>query len=568
MAVGEGGRTAATVGMEREKKLQVTLAEAVRRHQAGDLTAARGLYLEVLAADPRHAACLHLLGLEEHQAGRTAVALRMFERAIEADGRQAGFHLHRGMALQGTGQYAEAIASYDRALALGGAPAELHLRRSLAFEALGDPDAALRDARQVLCLAPQSGEAWELVGRLALQQKDWCQAQEAWAQARTLAPRALAPLLGLARVFFEQQQWDEARACYDQALALDPAALHCWHDLGAIHTLCGRYEEAEQCFRRVLAADAGQAGARHQLALVQLLRGNFAEGLENLEARAPQRAGDPSRWRGEPLAGRSIFLYAEQGYGDTLQCVRFALQVERAGGRVVLGVTPPLVRLLQASFPAMTVVSETVPAEKNCALMSLPYVLGLRGDTIPAEVPYLKPPEEARAKARALVWEKEKLRVGLVWAGNPDHALDRFRSLPLEALRPLCAVDEAAFYSVQMGPGARQLEQSDLPIVDLRPQIEDMADTAALLESLDLLIAVDTSVLHLAGALGRPAWLLVPAAPDWRWQLGREDSPWYPTLRLFRQSTLGDWSTVVARMVTALRELVRERCGAAVQVKA
>lgn len=551
-----------------EKKLQSTLAEAVRRHQAGDLTAARALYLEVLAVEPRHAACLHLLGLEEHQAGRTAVALRMFERAIEADGRQVEFHLHQGMALQGIGEYAAAIASYDRALTLRGDSADLHLRRAQMLEALGQGDAALEGARQALRLDPCAGAAWELTGRVALQQRDWAQARTAWEQARALAPRALDPLLGLARVFFEQQQWEQARACYDQALVLDPTALHCWHDLGAIHTLCGRYEEAEQCLRRVLAVDAGQAGARHQLALVQLLRGNFTEGLENLEAREPRRNGDPARWRGEPLAGQSIFLYAEQGYGDTLQCVRFAPQVERAGGRVVLGVTPPLVRLLQASFPSMTVVSVTVPAEKNCALMSLPYALGLRADAIPAEVPYLKPPEEARAKARALVWEKEKLRVGLVWAGNPDHVFDRFRSIPLEALRPLCAVDEAAFYSVQMGPGARQLEQSDLPIVDLRPQIEDMADTAALLEDLDLLIAVDTSVLHLAGALGRPAWLLVPAAPDWRWQLAREDSPWYPTLRLFRQSRLGDWSPVVARMVTALRALARERHGAAMQVKA
>lgn len=550
---------AETAAPEHGKKLQVTLAEAVRRHQTGDLTAARALYLEVLAVDPRHAACLHLLGLEEHQAGRTAVALRMFERAIEADSTQAEFHLHRGMALHGTGQYAAALVSYDRVLALGGAPADVHLRRALVLEALGQSVAALEGARQARRLAPDSGEAWELTGRVALQQKDWPAAREAWEKACGLAPQALNPLLGLARVFYEQQQWDDARACYEKALALDPAALHCWHDLGAIHSLCGRYEEAERCYGHLLAADPEQNGARYQLALVQLLQGNFAEGLENFEARAPRSASDQACWRGEPLAGRSIFLYAEQGYGDTLQCARFAPQVERAGGRVVLGVTPPLVRLLQASFPSMTVVSDTVQAEKNCALMSLPYALGLRADTIPAEVPYLHPPEEARAKARTLPWKKEKLRVGLVWAGNPDHVLDRFRSIPLEALRPLFAVAEAAFYSVQMGPGARQLEQSNLPIVDLRPQIDDMADTAALLEQLDLLIAVDTSVLHLAGALGRPAWLLVPAAPDWRWQLSREDSPWYPTLRLFRQRALGDWTPVIARVAAALRQFVDEK---------
>jgi tetratricopeptide (TPR) repeat protein len=501
------------------------LARAARLHQSGQLEQARALYLQILSTDPRNAACLHLLGLEEYQAGRVSAALHML----------------------------------DRAVALEPNNSELQMNRVRALEATGAMEAALAAARQVIRLDPARGEAWALLGRVCLQMQQWEQAREAWVRVVALEPHATDPLLGLARAFYGLGEWAQAIDCYEKVLAFDPGAVVCWHDLGTIHTLCGHYAEAERCYRRLLAQAPDRHGTRLQLAMVQLLQGNFAEGLVNFEAR--NGPADPARWQGEPLAGQRILLYAEQGYGDTIQCVRFAPAVARDGCEVVLGVTPPLTRLLRASFPAMIVVEDAAEAKaaRSCALMSLPHLLGVRAETIPAVVPYLRVPEEARVKAKRIAWAANKLRVGLVWAGNPAHVLDRFRSIPLEALRPLCAVPAVQFYSLQMGAGAAQLEQSDLPIIDLRAQIGDMADTAALLEQLDLLIAVDTAVLHLAGALARPAWILTPAAPDWRWLLEREDSPWYPTLRLFRQRRLGDWAPVIARVDGALRERAQQK---------
>jgi tetratricopeptide (TPR) repeat protein len=567
--------------------LALLLDQAGRAHQAGRLEEAQHLYLRALAVDVRHAEALHGLGCEELDAGRAEVAARMLARAIAADDSRADFHVSLARALQAMGRLPEAVACCDRALALDPGCAQACFHRGNALYDLKKPEEAIASYRQAVDCDGRNAAVWSNLGQALRVVGQYEEARRSFAQAVHLQPDFALGHENLAELLFKLGELEAAAAEYRRALALEPGrvASHC--GLGGVLFLQGRYGKAASSLEQALALDPKNAQARWHLALVQLVQGNFAEGLVNFEARfralALTAEYQRPHWQGEALAGRRILLLDEQGLGDMIQYLRFVPRVVEAGGVVVARVSKHLRRLVEASWPGVRWIDANEPRLEDspqefdalCPLMSLPLVFGLRAETIPAETPYLRVPEEARRKAAALPWSREKLRVGLVWAGNPEHRLDRFRSIPLASLGPLFERTGVSFYSLQMGAGRAQLESSplpldlpildlpiiDLPIIDLSEQIGDMADTAALLEHLDLLIGVDTSVVHLAGALGRPVWMLTPAAPDWRWMSGREDSPWYPTLRLFRQKKLGDWQPVVARIAAELRAMIAQKNG-------
>jgi hypothetical protein len=300
-----------------------------------------------------------------------------------------------------------------------------------------------------------------------------------------------------------------------------------------------------------------------------LLLGRLAEGFAEYEHRLaprPAHIPGPPVWRGEPLEGWTILLHAEQGIGDTIQFVRYLPEVARRGaGRVLLAAPPTFARLL-AGLPGLDALVRPedraeVRAHVHCPLLSLPHVLGTTTvETIPAPTPYLRAEPAALTRWRERLADLRGLRVGLVWAGNPRHQNDRNRSIAPERLAPLLRVRGVSWVSLQLGaPVERLREQAPegAVLVDIAPELTDLAETAAAIVQLDLVVAVDTAVAHLAGALGRPVWVLLPAVPDWRWLLGREDSPWYSTMRLFRQQRAGDWDGVVARIAAALEALAR-----------
>jgi len=268
------------------------------------------------------------------------------------------------------------------------------------------------------------------------------------------------------------------------------------------------------------------------------------------------------QWHGEPLNGARILLHAEQGLGDSLQFLRYVPMVQAAGGRVILDI-PPRLRRLTEQLPGieeLVMSGDPLPeCEWQCPLMSLPLAFGTTVESIPAQAPYLSIPESALWTAGSLAWPDRGLRVGIAWAGSPSHPNNRFRSLALAALEPLFQVRGADFFSLQMGPATAELGSVRGELTDLAPLTADMADTAAQMAHMDLIISVDTSVAHLAGALAKPTWVLLPYAPDWRWMLGREDSPWYPTVRLFRQPRMYDWNAVVERVCTELDKLTSPR---------
>jgi hypothetical protein len=317
--------------------------------------------------------------------------------------------------------------------------------------------------------------------------------------------------------------------------------------------------------QHAIALEPDFAEARFYLGCLHLLEGNYRPGFAEFEWRwrwsgfaTPHLEVAQPAWDGADLRGRTILLHGEQGLGDSLQFCRYAPLLAERAGRVLLQVPAALVAVLRTLDGVETVVApgeQLPPFDVHAPLMSLPHLVGTTVETIPARVPYLHADPSAMARWRErLRGPSDGMRVGLVWSGNPAHPRQHVRSLPLACLEPLATVPGVTFYSLQKGPAAEEGHASNLglPLTDLGPLLEDFAETAAALSQLDLLITVDTSVAHMAGALGRPVWLLLAAVADWRWLLDRADSPWYPTLRLFRQHRLGDWQSVVEAVRRAM----------------
>src|ERR1043166_9096789 len=298
--------------------------------------------------------------------------------------------------------------------------------------------------------------------------------------------------------------------------------------------------------------------------MLHLLRGNFSAGWEKYEARwnlgdlLPREFKQP-QWRGEPLGGKTILLHAEQGFGDTIQFLCYLPLVAARGGKVILEIQKPLIPLVTPSAGVTVIASgdPLPPFDLHCPLLSLPRAFATTLQNIPASVPYLAPAAERVAHWRARIGDAPGLKVGIVWAGSPIHRNDRHRSIPVEKFKPLFELAGARFFSLQVGArAADRTAVEPVPVTDLAGELTDFGETAAAVANLDLIISADTALVHLAGALNKPVWTLLPFAPDWRWLLARSDSPWYPSMRLFRQTRHGDWDGVVAAVRQALAERI------------
>ena len=473
------------------------LRDAAALHRAGRLAEAEPLYLAILHEVPAHFDALHLIGVVRQQQGRDAEAIAFIDRALALRPDNAAALSNRALSLRALGRAHEALACCDRALAVKPDFADAHNNRGLALAALKRPAEALKSYEAALSHAPAHIDALNNCG-IAL---------------------------------FEVNRLDEALVCFDRVLALRPGHVH------------GSWNRAQ----------------------VLLLMGDFARGWPEHEGRLASNPGlkrgfTQPLWLGDaPLAGRTILLRAEQGLGDTIQFCRYAPMVAARGARVVLEVQRPLVDLMRTLDGAIEVVArgDALPEfDLHCPLLSLPLAFKTELTTIPARTPYL------RAPAGAIDWKSrlgtKRPRIGLVWSGNPGHKRDATRSIPFYALMPLLDID-ASFVSLQKdvrASDAALLKQTG-QVVDVADSLTSFAETASLIATLDLVISVDTSAAHLTGALGKPLWLLLPQVPDWRWLMGRDDSPWYPTARLFRQDTTRAWGGVVARIRAALEDFVR-----------
>jgi tetratricopeptide (TPR) repeat protein len=559
---------------------------------AGRLAQARARFGEVISVFPDFAPALHALAVIARQHGRLDDALAYATRAEAASPGAAQAMVLRARILVDLGRLTEAASSYRRALAVDEADPQTLREWAQLAERLGDHAAAMNAYHAVLARRPadasarrkmvtllrgagrlgeaeqlcqlrlrqasNDAEAWFDLGNVLYDAEQFDGAAIAFRTALHHQPDHADAMENLGNTLLELGDLAPAAACLRQARAWQPQRAGPHNGLGAVLRQAGHIAEAEACFRAALAQDATDVEASCNLATTLLLTGRMQEGWRLFESRwgtakLPNRGFAAPLWNGEALGGGTLLLHGEQGLGDTLQFCRFIGQVK--SGRVIVEVPAPLVRLIQQSFPAVAefvAYGQTLPEfQAHCPLMSLPLALGIEGTSFSPTPSYLVADATERASWRARLAALPGLRVGLVWQGNPRIAsMRRRRDLPSHHLAALAKLPGISFVSLQK---MKSSEPLGLPMVDWTDEWTDFAATAALIAELDLVIGVDTSVVHLAGGLGRPVWLLNRFDTCWRWMTDRTDSPWYPTLRQFRQPAPGDWDSVMGDVVENLK---------------
>ena len=565
--------------------VRAKLNEAIRLHQAGQLKESAAAYAFVLQMQPRQFDALHLLGIVCIQQNNPQRAIEWLRKALKVNPESAHVHSNLGNALLASKQADAALASFDRAIAIAPDFAEAHVNRGDALRRLGKLESAVDSFKQAIAIKPDLMEGYANLGKAL---EDLGQPDEAVAvfdQAIAISPDSAAAFYNRGNALKANRQADAALASYDQALRLNPAYAEAWYNKGVVLQERNQIDPAIAHYRRAIEINPDYALAHWNLATVLLTGDDHARGWEEFEWRwhsvetglaANRRGLRQPGWLGrEALTGKTILLQNEQGLGDTLQFCRYAKLVRALGARVILEVQAPLIEVLRDLEGVDQLLPETakkIPeVDYHCALMSLPLALGTTLETIPNQVPYIRSRPEKVAAWQTRLAPSAALRVGLVWSGGHRPAFSsgwlahERRNIALKKLAPL-RIDGVTFYSLQKGhpaeaelPALIQAGWGGPPIIDLTAELQDFSDTAALIDNLDLVISVDTSTAHLAGAMGKPVWVLNRFDTCWRWMLDRDDSPWYPTLKLYRQTTPGDWDSVVERVRDDLIGLVHAR---------
>jgi len=532
----------------------------------GQLDEAVGCYQRAAELQPGFTAAHANLGNALAAAGRDGEAALHYRRALELEPDNPGVLNNLGNALVNLGQADAAIAAFEAALRHAPRHAGALNNLGNARKAAGELERATEHFRAALAIQPDFALAWFNLGH-ALDAMDRCQeAVPAYQRALALQPDWLVARYGLAHALTALERCAEARAHFEQILKADPGFALAWHDMGTALYDMGEFEAAAGAFERALQLRPELAIAAYNRSLVQLLHGDLRAGWSAYEARwrvfAAADIAAP-RWHGAtPLAGRTILLHAEQGLGDTVQLVRYVPLVARRAAHVILEVQAELLTLLQPAARAWGVSLIAGGAARpafdcHCPLLSLPLAFNTTLATIPAPSAYLNPPAEPLSVIPVAGAAMAPRRIGLVWSGRIKARREN-RAIPLTLLEPLLRQPGVQWVLLQKDPPEH--DQAALRRVLEQPQVQapaypldDFADTAALIATLDCVITIDTSVAHVAAALGKATWVLLPFAPDWRWLLERDDSPWYPTARLFRQTAPGDWPGVIAAVEAALK---------------
>jgi Flp pilus assembly protein TadD len=570
-----------------------TFSQAVQYHQSGEFSWAEYLYRQILDASPDHADATCLLGCICSESGRFAEAATQFRRAIELRPYQASLYNDLGVALAQLGQRDEAIYCFRQVISLDPQNSEALNNLGIALAGQGQLADAISNYRQCLVLNPGNAFAHNNLGIVLRDTGDFDGAMAHFGEALRMKPDYAEAYNNLGITYVKRGDIDSAVNLFRQSLQFKPNYPKAHNNLG--NALMSRLEldEALGHLQQALALDPAYADAHMNLGMAWLLLGYLEHGWPEYEWRwhcqvSPPRPFSQPLWDGSPLASRTILLHAEQGLGDALQFVRYAPFVKEQGGTVIVESSEGLIPLLRTCPGVDRVVAKdsALPAfDTHAALLSLPGIFRTTLATIPANVPYLfadsdlvekwKKEMETRDRGQRSEDRGQKtedggqnkagsdhsplttLKIGIAWQGNPQHPNDRFRSVKLERFAPLAELPGVQVYSLQKGVGSEQLAEAGerWPIIDLASRCQTFADTAAALMNLDLAITVDSALAHCAGALGVPIWVVLPYSPDWRWLLDRDDSPWYPTMRLFRQAQADDWNGVFSRVVDAVKQI-------------
>jgi len=558
--------------------------------------------------DSDNSAALHSMGTIAYKMGKLDMALDFIRKAIAKNSKTAEFHNTFGLVHEGLGQFDEAILAYQEAISLSPDYAEAYHNMAIVLLSQGQYAASVEKCRQAVALKPDTAEPYNTMGFSLEQQKRYAEAARSYEQALRLKPdyveaynhlgvvlnelgrpaeaienyrRALCIDPEYTEVYNnleialkERDQFAEAITCFEQALQREPDFAEAYYNLANSLRDEGRCKEALERYNQALRFRAGYPEALWNRALTLLLSGNFTEGWEQyrLHPRAvlkipteDHRSGKP-RWDGTPFEGKTLLVHDEQGLGDNIQFVRYMPMVKARGGKVIFETLKPLMTLLDG-FPGVDELVEYRPNEQcsvefdvYSSLFDMPNLFGTIQETVPSDIPYIH-----ADPAKAQYWRAKLagpgFKVGIVWAGSPTHGHDRYRSCKLACFAPLTQIESVRLYALQKGEAIKQIDElaGTIPIERISGEFEDLSDTAAAIENLDLIISVDTSVLHLAGAMGKTAWGLLAFSPEWRWMLHRQDSPWYPTMRLFRQQERTGWPPVFQRVAEELRKMAEER---------
>jgi tetratricopeptide (TPR) repeat protein len=509
---------------------QQNFETATALHQAGKLGEALAMYRDILMADPKNVMVMHLACLIAMQFDNPRMVLSLSENAITIEPRLAILHQDKATALRRLGVKEQALIAIDHAIAL-------------------DPQADFYDTR----------------ASVLRDMRRYDEAVEALEKAQQLEPYNPKFYNNLAIILGRMGRNDDALACFDTYITMNPHAENGYNNKANILKSLGRYDEAIVYYDKALAINPDIFMGKANKGLCHLVRGEWEEGWTFFEHRKPgnlppenNRVDIKKRWDGSTDKNAIILLYNEQGLGDTLQFSRYIPVVQEKVGRVIIQVQPQLKQFFSFMWPDLEIITpeDALPDYHiQSPLMSLPYTFKTRVDNVPFAHGHMHAPPDKITFWKEKLSAHQKKKVGLVWAGNPDHMNDHIRSIALPMLQSVLSVPDIQFFSLQKGEKAVS-HLAELPI-NLRPihlgnDLHDFTDTAGLLKNLDLLISVDTSVLHLAGSLGVPAWGLLQFDPDWRWMIKRDDTPWYNTLRLFRQPAYGDWQSVIRDVTAAL----------------
>jgi Flp pilus assembly protein TadD len=490
---------------------------------------------EILRNNTDDPDALHLLGATAYKDGQYDEAIELIHRAIAQNRHVPQFHNTLGVVLRAAGRNEEALGAYRQAITLDSEYARAHHNMGNIFLSQGRYEAAVEKYNRVIALDPESVETYNSVAVALHYLGEYAAAIQRCNEVLSLKPDYAQAYNTLASVLMKKGLYAEAIASYKHALQLKPdyAEAHC--NLGMAFLLTGRFEEgwAEYTWR-----------------------------LKTHKAPPLRHTATPC-WDGTQFVGNRLLVHHEQGFGDNIQFIRYLPMVKRLGGTVICEMLRPLVGLF-TGFPGIDELVEassaTAPAadfDFHVPLLELPRIFGTALETIPADVPYLRA-DPVKAQPWRARFSRDELNVGIVWAGHPSHPEDRTRSCHLQDFMQLSNIPGVRLFGLQKGDAAAQVKDlaSGTGPENLGEKLDDFAQTAAAIENLDLVISVDTAVLHLAGAMAKPVWGILAFTPDWRWMLDRQDSPWYPTMKLFRQRQHGDWDDVFKRVSEELKMLV------------
>jgi len=546
--------------------VEAAFEQAQSLHRQGRSATAEDLYQAVLAQDPDHRGALHQLSVLRLQRGAFEEAARLTRRLIDRDPDFSDAHSNLGIALHALGRPAEAVRHFEKAILLEPGRPEAHYNLGRGLQMLGRFAEAGECYRRAIALRPDHPEAHNNLGNVLLALDRPEQAIACLRRALDARPGYADAHNNIGNALQALGRHEEAMTSYAQALAIKPDYAEAHNNRGIALRELDRHEEAVACFEAAQAIKPDYADAQLNEGLVRLALGDYAAGWKKYAWR--RLTGGFGRGKTEPprplwlgnweLSGKTILLHGEQGLGDTIQFTRYVPLVAERGARVILAVQRPLAALM-AGLPGVSILraqGEPVPPfDCYCPLPSLPLAFQTTLETIPAKMPYLCAPADRIAQWRPALEIIGRPRIGLMWAGS-QAPQNRRRSIPLRLVLPLLEAPDFHFVALQ-----KEVAESDLPLLErarmatfLGDRQTDLADAAAMISMLDLVITVDTSIAHLAGALGKPVWVLLPFSADWRWLRHRDNSPWYPTARLFRQPAPGDWPSVATQAGLALRQ--------------